>query len=430
MGAHVAKNANKVSLSGAGHFCQAYVPQPGDVPGWGPFADFGYDISFSLLDSIAAMKLSSFINEKMETILVEWESFARTLLPAATEMTDLALRDHAKQILKEVAIGIDTEQSSRQELEKSKGLAPDEPESAASLHGTLRQESGFTMIQMVAEYRALRATVLRLWLPQVTQVTEAATNDMVRFNEAIDQAVAESTARFTEKTARTRDIFLAILGHDLRTPLAAMAMAGDYLTTPNVGTHQANEVGIHVKRSAATMSSMVNDLLEYARTQLGNGMPIARRSTDVLDICKAALDDVFVAHPDCVIELEASGDLTGSFDSARLQQALTNLLTNAVQYRTTEHPIMISAFGEQNTIVLRVQNWGPVIPEDSLEAIFNPLVQLSGDEQQEGRPSTSLGLGLFIVREITEAHGGTITAESSEGSGTIFTIRLSRTETQ
>lgn len=370
------------------------------------------------------MKLSRFITEQMETILAEWDAFARTLGPVATGMTDAALRDHAKQILQTAALDIESEQSSQQESEKSKGHAPDESGSAASEHGKLRQENGFTMIQMVAEYRALRATVLRLWLPQVKQVTEATTSEMLRFNEAIDQAVAESTARFTEQTARTRDTFLAILGHDLRTPLAAMAMAGDYLTAENVGTPQTVEVGSRVKRSAAAMSSMVNDLLEYARTQLGSGMPIARGQTDVQHICKAAIDEVSMAYPDCRFELNTSGDLAGSFDIGRLRQALINLLTNAVHYRAKEHPVMISAAGEQDAIIIRVQNRGPVIPRDSLQAIFNPLVQLTGDGQQEGRPTTSLGLGLFITREITEAHEGTIVAESSESSGTIFTIRL------
>lgn len=370
------------------------------------------------------MKLSLFITEQMETILSEWDTFARTLSPVATGMTDLSLRDHAKQILQAAAKDIESAQSPEQEFEKSKGQALDQRNSAASEHGRLRHEIGFTMIQMVAEYRALRATVLRLWLRQITQATEETTNDMLRFNEAIDQAVAESTARFTEQTARTRDTFLAILGHDLRTPLAAMAMAGEYLNAPNVGTPKTKEIGKRVKRCAAAMSSMVNDLLEYARTQLGSGIPIARHETDVRDICKAAIDDVGMAYPGCRFELNTSGDLTGSFDGGRLRQALINLLANAVQYRAKEHPITVSASGQQDKIILQVHNRGPVIPADSLQAIFNPLVQLAADGQHEGRPSTSLGLGLFIAREITEAHDGTITAESNESSGTIFTIRL------
>ncbi|MDB5797617.1 MAG: putative two-component sensor histidine kinase [Paucimonas sp.] len=370
------------------------------------------------------MQLSTFVNGNMESILMEWEAFARTLLPGAAEMTDLALRDHAKQMLEELARGVDSKQSRQQASEKSKGLAQDETDSAASVHGTLRQESGFTMVQLVAEFRALRATVLRRWLPQVTQVTEATINDMVRFNEAIDQAVAESKERLTEKTDSTRDTFLAILGHDLRTPLGAMVMAGDYLTAPNVGTENTNDVGQRVKRSAATMLHMVNDLLLYSRSQLGTGMPIVRRQTDVLELCKAAVDEVCAAHEVCEIELTSSGELTGEFDGPRLQQVISNLLTNAVQYRSKDHSVTISASGQPDKIVLQVRNQGPVIPDDSLQAIFNPLVQLSGGGQEEGRPSTSLGLGLFIAREITEAHKGTITAQSSKSSGTLFTVSL------
>lgn len=373
------------------------------------------------------VKLSRFIIEEMETILEEWDAFAQTLTPAATKMTDSALRDHARQILQTIAKDIEAEQTPHQQTEKSKGRARDEVESAASEHGKGRQEDGFTMVQMIAEYRALRASVLRLWLPHLERVTEETSNDMLRFNEAIDQAVAESTARFTEQTERTRDTFLAILGHDLRTPLAAMAMAGDYLMTPNVGTSHTTEVGGRVKRSAAAMASMVNDLLEYARTQLGNGIPIARCQTDVRDICKAAIDETSLAYPDCQFELSTSGNLAGTFDFARLRQALINLLTNAVQYRAKEHPVTVSAAEEPEALLIQVQNWGSVIPKDSLEAIFNPLVQLAGDGQQERRPSTSLGLGLFIARRIAEAHSGTITAESSENSGTIFTIRLPKT---
>ncbi len=377
------------------------------------------------------MKLSRFINDNMEEILVEWEAFARTQLPAASGMSDLALRDHAKQILTALTKDIETDQSAKQQYEKSKGMEPGAPaapgtESAAATHGNLRQASGFSLLQLIAEYRALRATVLRLWLPHVTQINEASSNDMVRFNETIDQALAESAVTYADQGQRIRDTFLAILGHDLRSPLAAMAMAGDYLVMPNAAAERTPEVGARVKRSAATMTTMVNDLLEYARTQLGKEMPLTLQQADVKDICQAALHDASAAHPDCPFELETMGDMTGTFDSVRLQQAITNLLNNAAQYRTKDQPVKILAQGMPDTIMVQVRNFGPVIAPQALQAIFDPLVQLSGEGQEEGRPSTSLGLGLFIAREVTASHHGTIMAESSEDSGTAFTIKLPR----
>jgi signal transduction histidine kinase len=372
------------------------------------------------------MKLSEFIKKHLEDIIKEWESFAKTLLPAADGMSQMELRDHVKQILTAVTQDIETQQSPEQEKEKSKGNAPSDENSAASSHGTLRQVSGFTLVQLTAEYRALRATVLRLWLPQVSQMTEDVVADMVRFNEAIDQAQAESVITYSKHAAVVRDTFLAILGHDLRSPLATMAMAGDYLSEPSVGTDITLQIGLRVKRSAATMSAMVNDLLEYARSQLDGHLPISRAQVDVMEICKAAMEDTSSAHPECPFELEASGDLTGYFDRARLQQVLSNLLNNAAQYRGTDRPVTVLIEGSSDALLVKVCNFGPVIPSASLKTIFEPLVQLPISGQQPGRPATSLGLGLFIAREITQAHGGAISVESDETLGTRFSVHLPR----
>jgi signal transduction histidine kinase len=372
------------------------------------------------------MKLSGFITKYFEEILVEWESFAETLLPAAEGMSATELRDHARQILTAIARDLDTSQTALQQENKSKGLAAVFENSAASTHGTLRHVSGFTLLQLTAEYRALRATVLRLWLPQVAQMTDEVVNDMVRFNESIDQALAESAITYSKHADVVRDTFLAILGHDLRSPLATMTMAGDYLTQPAVGTDVTLQIGMRVKRSAATMTAMANDLLEYARSQLSGKMPIARTEVNVKEICQAALSDASAAHPNCPFELEASGNWIGSFDGTKLHQVFSNLLNNAAQYRGKLHPVTMTVRGAPEVMLVEVRNFGPVIPPESLKSVFDPLVQLEVAEDQPGRPSTSLGLGLFIAQEITKAHGGSILATSDETSGTTFSVQLPR----
>jgi len=374
------------------------------------------------------MKLSRFIISHMEEILVEWEAFAKILQPSSGSMSTEALRDHGRQILEQIAIEVDVDESAKQKDEKSKGEATHAPkgDSAAGEHGTERQETGFTLRQLISEYRAMRASVLKLWMPKIKQISEETTNEMLRFNEAIDKALADSALTFSEQTDRTRDTFLAVLGHDLRSPLATIAMAGDYLTTPEVGTAGTFQVGARVKRSAATMAAMVHDLLEYARVQLDRGIPITPNLADIKEICQAALDDASAAHPECAFELKTSGELLDDFDGPRLQQVFSNLLNNAAQYRGKEHPVTIVAEGGPNAITVQVKNLGPAIPAESLTAIFDPLVQLSKDSRQVGRPSTSLGLGLFIARKITEAHGGTIKVDSSEDSGTVFTVIIPR----
>ncbi|MDB5742896.1 MAG: putative two-component sensor histidine kinase [Polaromonas sp.] len=375
------------------------------------------------------MKLSLFITTYMEDILVAWDVFAKTLFPVSPTPPPLLLRDHAREILQELVLDIEQHQTAAQQKEKSEGQPDHEVDrkSAAAIHGTLRQASGFSLIQLTAEYRALRATVFRLWAPHMAPFTPEVFMDITRFNEAMDQALAESVVTYSENADRTRDTFLAILGHDLRSPLSTMTMAGSYLTRAAVGSDGTRLMGARVARSAATMTAMVNDLLEYARTQLGGGIPLARRWENLHDICQAALDDAQAGHPDCPFELQASGDLFGAFDRARLQQLVSNLLNNAAQYRADPHPVVLTAHGEADAVRLEVRNLGPVIPAQSLQAIFDPLVQLAvEDGQQKGAPSSSLGLGLFIAREITSSHGGKISAASSAASGTVFTVLLPR----
>ena len=375
------------------------------------------------------MKLSSFIRSRLEDILQEWESFARTQQPEGARMSKLALRDHARQILAAICVDMDTSQSPAEQQRKSQGLAEvveGSEQTAASIHGTLRQISGFSLVQLNAEFRALRATVLRLWLPTVHELDEGDADDMIRFNETIDQALAESIVTYTDKAGRSRDTFLAILGHDLRSPLQTMAMAGEYLAHRGLDMEQTREVGARVRRSAATMTSMVNDLLEYARSQLGGDLPIRAADGDLGEVCRWAIEDVGSAQPDCRFDIDLQGDLSARFDSNRIQQLLSNLLNNAVQYRGPGEPVRLTARGGESEVVLQVHNTGSIIPEASLGAIFDPLVQLAVVPDQQGRPWTSLGLGLFIAREITVSHGGRIDARSDAGEGTVFTVTLPR----
>jgi signal transduction histidine kinase len=372
------------------------------------------------------MRLSRFLNEHIDDILAEWESFAKTLGPAANRMSALALRDHAKQILQAIAIDIESWQNPEAQYEKSQGQAPETEgkPSAASVHGALRQASDFSLLQLSAEYRALRATVLRLWLPRVEAMSATTAYEMIRFNEAIDQALAESIVTYSARADQTRDLFLAILGHDLRAPLSTVTLATELLSRPELAHDQLAEIGTRVGRSARVMSGLVNDLLGYTRLQLGSGMPVTLRQANVKEICQAAIEDAHATHPDSRFELRTDGELTGSFDDARLNQLFTNLFVNAAQYGAMAEPIMVDVLGDTQAITVNVTNYGTVIPEESLQTIFKPLIQLPADQETERRSSTSLGLGLFVAREIAVAHGGTISVTSSDINGTTFTVRL------
>jgi signal transduction histidine kinase len=350
--------------------------------------------------------------------------------PAAGSMSKLALRDHAEQMLEAIGADLETTQSGGEQEEKSKGqeTIPGKEESrksAASLHGYLRHDSHFSVVQLSAEFRALRATVLRLWLPQVEEMSAETGQQMIRFNEAIDQALAESLKTFAARTAYTRDLFLAVLGHDLRAPLASLLMAARLLEDKQLSINEVPDLGARIRRSAKHMSNMVVDLIDYTRTELGSGMPIALQDVDVREPCAEAVQDAGSAFPERDFRFSASGDLRGSFDRVRLLQLFTNLLSNAAQHGEKGQPVVIDARGEGEAIEVCVTNRGPVIPKESLEAIFMPLVQLPAGAEQDAA-STSLGLGLFIAREIAHVHGGEITADSDSVNGTTFTVRLPR----
>ena len=364
----------------------------------------------------------------MEELLEEWELFARSLPIPGAAISKTDLRDHARQMLEAIVRDMDGIESAAQRKKKSTSDVSEiaGAQTAASTHGSLRQLIGFTLPQLTAEFRAMRASVLRLWMAQVTVTSKTAVADILHFNEAIDQALQESAIRYSQQSDRTRNTFLAILSHDLRSPLTTMTMAGALLSRPSADPSSSVQIGARVARSAATMTTMVNDLLEFARTQLGGRMPVTPSLGDIGEICKRAVEDASAAHPKCKFQLSTTGEMIGDFDAPRLAQLFSNLLNNAAQYRSDDQPVTITACGDADTTVVKVTNFGRQIPADSLKAIFDPLVQLAMSDDHKAPNATSIGLGLFIAREIASAHGGTIGAESSLESGTVFTVRLPR----
>jgi signal transduction histidine kinase len=375
------------------------------------------------------MDLHLFIEQHMGEILAEWVAFARTLDSATEEMTLLQLRDHAEGILRSIALEIDSHQSGSEQYEKSRGHLRGgqiEP-SAASIHGTQRHQNNFTLLQLSAEFRALRATVLRLWLPRIDNLSADTIRQMIRFNEGIDQALAESIVTYSARADYTRELFLAILGHDLRAPLATLTASGALLARPDLPADELQNTVTRIRRSALVMSTMVDDLIGYTRTELGSGMPITLGSTDMGAVCRSAIEDARSTFPVSRFDLTSEGELSGMYDSVRLHQLFTNLFVNAAKYGSKDEPVRVRAVGEANLIRVEVNNRGPHIPRDSWREIFRPLVQLSGGSSDESKDrQTSLGLGLYVAREIATLHRGTIEVHSSPQDGTTFTVCLPR----
>jgi signal transduction histidine kinase len=374
------------------------------------------------------MRLADFIEQNCEPILKEWVAFAKTSGPAAEMMDTKALRDHALQMLQTIVVDLRTPQTRDEQTEKSKGNSDGNvggADTAAEVHGSGRAESGFTVGAMVAEYRALRASVIRLWTRECGALRGEDLEDLTRFNEAVDQALAESITRYTSDVDRSKDMFLAILGHDLRSPLGAVQMASQFMLELGDLKEPHHTLTLRIVRSAKRMNQMVGDLLDFTRSRLGSGVPIVRAEMDMEKAVRDAVDEVTSAHPDNVIQLDTSGDLRGNWDAARIGQVIANLLGNAVQHGSAKTKIHVSARGQAKEVVLRVHNRSPVIAAEELPGIFGPFKRLAAT-QSSGNSTSSLGLGLYIAERIVTAHGGSIEVNSSEEVGTAFTVRLPR----
>ena len=374
------------------------------------------------------MRLADFIEANTEPILSDWVAFAESCGPAGMKMDLVGLRDHALEMLKDIVADLRTPQNASEQKKKSTGnaeIVPGAGDTAAEVHGSGRAESGFTVAEMVSEYRALRASVIRLWTKSEGSLTGGDLEDLMRFNEAIDQSLAESILRYTRDIDRSREMFVAILGHDLRTPLGAVIMASQFMLDTNELEEPHRTLTTRIARSARRMSQMVGDLLDFTRGRLGSGVPITRADEDLGAIVRQSVEEMTVVHPECVVQFTPTGDLRGRWDAGRLGQVITNLLGNAVQHGAPKTIVSVTAQGEPADIVLRMHNYGPAIPPADLYGLFSPFKRF-----RPGAPAATgagnLGLGLYIVERIVSAHGGTIDVRSSAEAGTLFTVRLPR----
>jgi signal transduction histidine kinase len=377
-------------------------------------------------EPLAAPRLAQFIRARAEPILGEWETFARSL-PSGGAMDVAALRDHAKEMLLVIAADLERPQSALAQNEKARGgrdAAEARDTTAAQEHGTGRAGSGFTVGQMVAEFRALRASVTRLWLADVPAEARSDLTALIRFNEAIDQAIAESVSRFSQVLARTQERFLAILSHDLRTPLGAIITSTQFMLDQG-GLEEPNRTLVaRASSSARRMNQMVLDLVEFTRTRLDDAIPVVRTNVDGRRLVHDVVMEIAASYPDSIVRVETGGDLSGSWDADRLAQALTNLVANAIQHGASGSPIQVSAHGSGEQVTLSVHNEGPPIPAERQAAIFQEGQRVG--ERPAPADRRHQGLGLYIVERIVAAHGGSVFVHSSLAEGTTFTIRLPR----
>jgi len=374
------------------------------------------------------MRLAEFIRHHRQSIIEEWENFAKTLSPAAN-MTQWELRDHIEPILTFIARDIESRQTASQQTSKSHGER-DNPEaskdSAAETHGNLRHDDGFNIVQMVSEYRALRSSIVKLWTQANGPLSDEDLTDLTRFHEAIDQALAESVAKFMKKVDYSKDLLLGVLGHDIRTPIGAILMSGKLL--PMIGTLNEKQtfLAAQICECSLRVNSIVSDLLDLARARMGTRLPVVKEWMDIGLVARQVVDEIKALYPTRSVDLEITGDVQGSWDTIRMGQIFSNLIGNAVQYGTEGSPIGVTVLGTTHEVTISVHNECDPIPAAQLTTIFDSFTR--GDQKSNGLDVdfANLGLGLFITKEIVTAHGGSIDIISNQTEGTTFAARIPR----
>jgi PAS domain S-box-containing protein len=253
----------------------------------------------------------------------------------------------------------------------------------------------------------------------------------VRVGEQVVGTVAFSTD-ITERIQAERSLreradfeqkLIGIVGHDLRQPLQTIAMsAGILLMRP--GLDERALVGVQrITAAAARMQRMLHDILDFTRARLGGGIPLERVQSDIGQLAREAAEEVALVHPERQVEVAVEGSAEGRWDADRLRQVLDNLLTNALAYSPAGTPVRLEVDGRTpGEVHVRVHNAGAPIPAEILPVLFQPMTRgtrAAGAER-------SVGLGLFIVRHLVEAHGGRVEVASTEAEGTTFSVHLPR----
>jgi len=232
-------------------------------------------------------------------------------------------------------------------------------------------------------------------------------------------AALSATLEFNER-------FVAVLGHDLRNPLAAIDMAAAVLRlrATSANDESMSHVLDRMKSSSRRMSRMIEQVLDLTRSRLEGGLAITPASMDLRDTLTGIVNELLMAHPSRSIVLRCQ-PLRGTWDPDRLEQVFSNLIANAIHYGQAETPVTVDARQENGMILVDVHNDGEPIPEELRVELFNPFRR--GSRDSRASKTAGLGLGLYISRQIVLAHRGGLEARSSTSEGTTFRVKLPHT---
>jgi hypothetical protein len=346
------------------------------------------------------------LRAEVDEIGRSWETAVLARQPELRQVERAALLDHLPEFLIGLAAWIDGDDATGR-----RGFT-----ALVEGHALQRLGHGIELETLSIEYQVLRSVILSNML--ALKSTLEIRRQLIRLNEGIDFATSEAIHRYAALRNEVRERFVAILGHDLRSPLGSIMLAanGIAMQACDHPKHASNaEV---IERSAARMQRMIDDVLDFARAHLRGGIPATPVACDLGIIATDAVHEIRAAHPSRDLRVTTIGDLRGYWDPDRITQALVNLVSNALQHGSDPVEIVVEEQPDHLAVITRVTNRGSSIPARVLERMFQPFAT---DPERR----TGLGLGLFIVQQIALSHGGLCSVTSREGL-TSFEIRWPR----
>jgi PAS domain S-box-containing protein len=302
-----------------------------------------------------------------------------------------------------------------------------DPPLADLLEGLLRQVLQTGQPAMNLEFQTpegLDRLAGKTWLASYFPVRTASGTLLGVGGVVTDITTQKQAEQSLERDITFREQLLAVLGHDLRNPLGAISASAFLLSrAQELGAREQQAVE-RIRRSAARMARLVDDILDFARSRLGGGIPVTRKHMNMEEVCRATLEELQVTYPERQLRLEAQGDTRGEWDPDRVAQVLSNLVFNALQHGKPDTPVHTRLRRVGDEVLLEVHNEGEPVPAELLPHLFDPFKRRPEDlRPHEGRSGTrSLGLGLHIVQQIALAHGGDVEVRSSAEEGTRFTV--------
>jgi signal transduction histidine kinase len=373
----------------------------------------------------ARKRLATLLRDRKEELIRVWTERVRqdSSVSEATRLSEPDLRDHMPGLVDALIHDLEGPDGG-----EATGRAIGAGATARE-HARHRAANGYSLTEALRELSHFRSAILDLCINAGVLLEDGATKllhaaideSMVTGADEMDRAAVDALRR----QAAFRERFIGILGHDLRTPIQAIRLGAAALLRRAQVPPEDSRVLLRIVGGAERMGRMIADLLDVTRVRLGGGLPVEPRPADLGEVVQQVLGELEIANPHRRLERVFHGDLRGTWDLDRLAQTFSNLVVNALDYSTPDTAVRVEARGVGPQVLVVVQNEGPMIAPETLSSLFDPFVQGSSSTRVH-RESAGLGLGLFIAKQVVEAHGGTIDVTSTSGGGTTFAVRLPR----